>query len=226
MTTFNAKNVNYVRTRTSRTRPVRGMWQIVLMSVSRRRRQVWTRTVRKRMTAVSISVGLLLTRRQYVRRPSNPAVAADVMRADLQPPTKASDVEHPSHESAPDKTSVFAHPVDDFVSNFEDKDLLKRMPLKIGEHTATWVVLQEDRAPDGRQAGTGYWGKIKVRITRTELSHRFWRAGSGSSRRMRRRRSLIRVNVYLSKKLIDNYRKRKAFLEEIKHAIDGEAELY
>ena len=34
------------------------------------------------------------------------------------------------------------------------------------------------------------------------------------------------VNVYLSKKLIDTYRKRKAFLEEIKHAIESGQALY
>ena len=34
------------------------------------------------------------------------------------------------------------------------------------------------------------------------------------------------VNVYLSKKLIENYRKRKAFLEQIKAAADSEQPLY
>lgn len=34
------------------------------------------------------------------------------------------------------------------------------------------------------------------------------------------------MTLYLGKKLIDSYRKRKAFLEEIKHAIESEQELY
>ena len=34
------------------------------------------------------------------------------------------------------------------------------------------------------------------------------------------------VSVYLNKKLIDNYRKRKAFLEEIKHAADSDKALF
>jgi hypothetical protein len=36
----------------------------------------------------------------------------------------------------------------------------------------------------------------------------------------------LEVNVYLSKKLIENYRKRKVFLEQIKAAVDSERALY
>ena len=53
------------------------------------------------MRWLRIAIGFtvtLLTRRQYVRKPSTPM---------------------PDVESAPDKTSVFAHPVECFVSNFD-----------------------------------------------------------------------------------------------------------
>src|SRR5690606_20462482 len=73
---------------------------------------------------------LLLTRRQYVRRPSSPAAAvADGQDAPV-PSSSTVRAEHSGRESSPDKTSVFAHPVECFVSNFADKELLKRMPLK------------------------------------------------------------------------------------------------
>lgn len=169
---------------------------------------------------------LLLTRRQYVRKPSSPAVAADVTRDDPKPSAQSSDTEHPSHESAPDKTSVFAHPVECFVSNFEDKELLKRMPLKIGEHTAPYGSFFKKIEYLTDNKGLIYWGKIKeikdyTQSFRIDFEQKVWFKQADEAKK-----KPYSVNVYLSKKLIENYRKRKAFLEEIKHAIDSEAQLY
>jgi hypothetical protein len=161
-----------------------------------------------------------------VRKPASPAVAADVMRDDPKTTSTASNVEHPSRESAPDKTSVFAHPVECFVSNFEDKELLKRMPLKIGEHSAPYGSFFKKIEYLQDNKGLIYWGKIKeikdyTQSFRIDFEQKVWFKQPDEAKK-----KPYSVNVYLSKKLIDNYRKRKAFLEEIKHAVDSDAELY
>jgi hypothetical protein len=69
--------------------------------------------------------------------------------------------EHALRETAPDKTSVFAHPVECFVSNFAGKDTLKRMPLKIGEHTASYGAFFKKIEYLQDNKGLIYWGKIK-----------------------------------------------------------------
>ncbi|MNE32137.1 hypothetical protein D3C80_1257330 [compost metagenome] len=163
---------------------------------------------------------LLLTRREYVRKPSSPKVAVDGVRDESLTPSVASNVEQPGRESAPDKTSVFAHPVECFVSNFDDKDLLKRVPLKIGEHTAPYGSFFKKIEYLQDNKGLIYWGKIKeikdyTQSFRIDFEKKVWFEKKPYS-----------VNVYLSKKLIDSYRKRKAFLEEIKHAIESGRELY
>jgi hypothetical protein len=163
---------------------------------------------------------LLLTRREYVRKPSSPEVIADVVRDEPVAPKGASNIEQPGKESAPDKTSVFAHPVECFVSNFDDKDLLKRVPLKIGEHTAPYGSFFKKIEYLQDNKGLIYWGKVKeikdyTQSFRIDFEKKVWFEKRPYS-----------VNVYLSKKLIDSYRKRKAFLEEIKHAIESGRELY
>jgi hypothetical protein len=106
------------------------------------------------------------------------------------------------------------------VSNFEDKDLLKRMPLKIGEHTAPYASFFKKIEYLQDNKGLIYWGKVKqikdyTQSFRIDFEKKVWLEKKPYS-----------VNVYLSKKLIDTYRKRKAFLEEIKHAIESGSELY
>jgi hypothetical protein len=163
---------------------------------------------------------LLLSRREYVRKPSVPVVIADGARDEPMAPRAASHVEQPSRDSTPDKTSVFAHPVECFVSNFDDKDLLKRVPLKIGEHTAPYGSFFKKIEYLQDNKGLIYWGKVKeikdyTQSFRIDFEKKVWFEKKPYS-----------VNVYLSKKLIDSYRKRKAFLEEIKHAIESGRELY
>jgi hypothetical protein len=163
---------------------------------------------------------LLLTRRAYVRKPSSAAASPDTQRHEPLAPSAATAVEQPSRDSAPDKTSIFAHPVECFVSNFEDKDLLKRMPLKIGEHTAPYASFFKKIEYLQDNKGLIYWGKVKqikdyTQSFRIDFEKKVWLEKKPYS-----------VNVYLSKKLIATYRKRKAFLEEIKHAIESGSELY
>jgi len=226
--TFNAKNVNYVRTphfkNLPSTRHVEGCPYVSLKA-----------------SAVGVETDgaesdngpeehfpseLLLTRREYARKPSNPVDSAEVVRAAPFTHATATTTETPQRESAPDKTSVFAHPVECFVSNFADKELLKRMPLKIGEHQAPYAsffkkieYLQDNR-------GLIYWGKIRqikdyTQSFRIDFEQKVWVKAAGEAKK-----KPYSVNVYLSKKLIDTYRKRKAFLQEIKHAIESERELF
>jgi hypothetical protein len=173
--TFNAKNVNYVRTphfkNIPSTRHVEGCPYVSLKTPASGLEADGAESDDSREEHFPSE--LLLTRREYVRKPASPAVAADVIRDDPKPASAASNVEHPSRESAPDKTSVFAHPVECFVSNFEDKELLKRMPLKIGEHSAPYgsffkkIEYLQDKGVDLLGQDQGDQG------LHPELSHRF-----------------------------------------------------
>ena len=104
------------------------------------------------------------------------------------------------------------------MSNFEDKELLKRMPLKIGEHTAPYGSFFKKIEYLTDNKGLIYWGRIKKIKDSTQRAFVSISKRRSGSRRREAKKKPYPVNVYLSKKLIDNYRKRKAFLEEIKHA--------
>ncbi|WP_055137218.1 hypothetical protein [Pseudomonas corrugata] len=226
--TFNAKNVNYVRTphfkNIPSTRHVEGCPYSSLKPPATGLETDAAESDDDREEHFPSE--LLLTRREYVRKPSSLAVAADVMR-DERAPSAAHQVEHTSRDSAPDKTSVFAHPVECFVSNFADKDLLKRRPLKIGEHTAPYASFFKKIEYLLDNKGLIYWGKIKKiedyhsASFRVDFEQKVWVKLPGEAKKRP-----YSVNVYLSKKLIDQYRKRKAFLEEIKHAAESERDLY
>ncbi|MDN4546888.1 hypothetical protein [Pseudomonas sp. C32] len=217
--TFNAKNVNYVRTphfkNLPSTRHVEGCPYVSLKAPAS---GVEAETDDSREEHFPSE--LLLTRREYVRKPSSPVEGAEAQRDKPVVPSAISNADQPSRDSAPDKTSVFAHPVECFVSNFEDKELLKRMPLKIGEHTAPYASFFKKIEYLQDNKGLIYWGKIKqikdyTQSFRIDFEKKVWFEKKPYS-----------VNVYLSKKLIDTYRKRKAFLEEIKHAIESGQALY
>lgn len=225
--TFNAKNVNYVRTphfkNIPSTRHIEGCPYVSPKTAASGLEADGGET--DDGPEEHFPSELLLTRREYVRKPSGPTVAADVLR-DEREPSAASHVEHPSRDSAPDKTSVFAHPVECFVSNFADKELLKRMPLKIGEHTAPYGSFFKKIEYLLDNKGLIYWGKIKqikdyTQSFRIDFEAKVWFKQPDEAKK-----KPYSVNVYLSKKLIDNYRKRKAFLEEIKHTIESDAPLY
>ncbi|MEB0047886.1 MULTISPECIES: hypothetical protein [unclassified Pseudomonas] len=226
LTTLNAKNVNYVRTphfkNTPSTRHVADCPYVSL------------KTQALGVDGAEADDGreehfpseLLLTRREYVRKPSTPAVAADGLRDDVKPVAADNLAAHQTRDSAPEKTTVFAHPVECFVSNFEDKELLKRMPLKIGEHTAPYGSFFKKIEYLQDNKGLIYWGKIKeikdyTQSLRIDFEQKVWFKAPDEAKK-----KPYSVNVYLSKKLIDNYRKRKAFLEEIKHAIESGKELF
>ncbi|CAI8878948.1 DNA methyltransferase [Pseudomonas sp. IT-196MI5] len=218
--TFNAKNVNYVRTphfkNLPSTRHVEGCPYVSLKTPASGADEAETDDSREE----HFPSELLLTPREYVRKSSIPVVIADGARDEPMTPKVANNVEQPGKDSAPDKTSVFAHPVECFVSNFDDKDLLKRVPLKIGEHTAPYASFFKKIEYLQDNKGLIYWGKVKeikdyTQSFRIDFEKKVWFEKKPYS-----------VNVYLSKKLIDSYRKRKAFLEEIKHAIESGRELY
>ena len=218
--TFNARNVNYVRTPHFKnlpgTRHVEGCPYVSVKTPASGVDEAQTEDSREE----HFPSELLLTRREYVRKPSNPKVVAVEVRDESLTPSMTSNLEQPNGQSAPDKTSVFAHPVECFVSNFDDKNLLKRVPLKIGEHTAPYGSFFKKIEYLQDNKGLIYWGKVKeikdyTQSFRIDFEKKVWFEKKPYS-----------VNVYLSKKLIEGYRKRKAFLEEIKHAIDSGRELY
>ena len=216
LSTFNAKNVNYLRTphfknKTS-TRHIDGC-----------------RYASTHKTAVDDSDDeredhfpseFVLTRRQYERQTPLASTEGSIPHDPVKAPSNRSSVSHRANDSTPDKTSVFAHPVECFVSNIDDKDKLKSMPLKIGDHTATyWTFFKKiEYLQDNK--GLIYWGKIRAikdytSSFRIDFEKKVWLDKKPYS-----------VNVYLSKKLIENYRKRKVFLEQIKAAVDSERALY
>ncbi len=162
----------------------------------------------------------MLTRRQYERK-SPPAGSENVaLREQTKVTANHTSTSHGSDDATPDKTSVFAHPVECYVSNIDDKDKLKSMPLKIGGHTATyWAFFKKiEYLQDNK--GLIYWGRIKAikdytSSFRIDFEKKVWLDKKPYS-----------VNVYLSKKLLENYRKRTAFLEQIKAAAGSERPLY
>ncbi|UII70348.1 hypothetical protein LVW35_22205 [Pseudomonas sp. HN11] len=216
LSTFNAKNVNYLRTphfknKTS-TRHIDGC-----------------RYASTHKTAAGESDDerednfpseFVLTRRQYERKTPLTGTRANAPQAPAKSSSTSGSESHSTNDNMPGKTSVFAHPVECYVSNIDDKDKLKSIPLKIGDHTATyWAFFKKiEYLQDNK--GLIYWGKIKeiknyTSSLRIDFEKKVWLDKKPYS-----------VNVYLSKKLIENYRKRTAFLEQIKAAVDSERALY
>ena len=213
--TFNAKNVNYLRTphfkNIPSTRHIEGC-----RYASRKTVNGETENEREE----NFPSEFVLTRRQYERK--TPVIGAEgsVPQEPPKTPSARSTESHNANDTTPDKTSVFAHPVECYVSNIGDKDKLKSMPLKVGDHTATyWTFFKKNEYLQDNK-GLIYWGKIKeikdyTSSFRIDFEKKVWLDKKPYS-----------VNVYLSKKLIENYRKRKAFLEQIKAAVDSERALY
>ncbi|MGY2222542.1 hypothetical protein ACW9IK_07615 [Pseudomonas gingeri] len=165
-------------------------------------------------------VELLLTRRVYTRKaPAGndtrlPAAAPDV----VLPPAESSADNVP--RTVPNRTSVFAHPVECFVSNFANRELLKRMPLTIGEQSLNYQAFFKKVEYCQDRKGLIYWGRIKeIKDYGSSFSIVFDKPVWADKKR-------CSVNVYLSKGLIENYRQRTAFLAEIKSVIDQADDLY
>ena len=216
LSTFNAKNVNYLRTphfkNKASTRHIDGC------RYASTHKAASDESDDEREE--NFPSEFVLTRRQYARKA--PIIGGEINAPQETPKVPSSSVPHAhvASETTPDKTSVFAHPVECYVSNIDDKDKLKSMPLKIGDHTATyWTFFKKiEYLQDNK--GLIYWGRIKAikdytSSFRIDFEKKVWLDKKPYS-----------VNVYLSKKLIDNYRKRKAFLEQIKAAAGSERLLY
>jgi len=213
--TFNAKNVNYLRTphfkNIPSTRHIEGC---------RYASHHAGKGEAEDGPEENFPSEFVLTRRQYERK--TPVIGTEGGPPQEPPKTPATRnaLSHSSSDTTPDKTSVFAHPVECYVSNIDDKEKLKSMPLKIGDHTATyWTFFKKiEYLQDNK--GLIYWGKIKeikdyTSSFRIDFEKKAWLDKKPYS-----------INVYLSKKLIENYRKRKAFLEQIKAAVDSDRTLY
>jgi len=215
LSTFNAKNVNYLRTPHFKnkigTRHIDGCRYASTHK---------TATGEEEEREENFPSEFVLTRRQYDHKTPPAGTDANVLHNPVKAPSNRSSASRSTNDTAPDKTSVFAHPVECYVSNIDDKDKLKSMPLKIGDHTATyWTFFKKiEYLQDNK--GLIYWGRIKAikdytSSFRIDFEKKVWLDKKPYS-----------VNVYLSKKLIENYRKRKAFLEQIKAAAGSERPLY
>lgn len=223
--TFNAKNVNYIRTPHFKNLPATLHIEGCPYGVSKGTGSM-EGVAAEDDREEHFPCELLLARRVYVRQPTSPTATVDTPRDNPQATTSNARKQHAGRDSTPDKTSVFAHPVECFVSNIDDKELLKRMPLKIGEHSASYASFFKKIEYLQDNKGLIYWGKIKqikdyTQSFRIDFEQKVWFKEDGESKK-----KPYSVNVYLSKKLVENYRKRSAFLEEIKHAIDSDKELY
>ena len=216
LSTFNAKNVNYLRTPHFKNKP--GTRHIDGCRYASNQRTATGENDDERED--NFPSEFVLTRRQYARRTAVVGTDANVSPEPTKAPSNRITTSHDHSDTTPDKTSVFAHPVECYVSNIDDKDKLKAMPLKIGEHTATyWTFFKKiEYLQDNK--GLIYWGKIKAikdytSSFRIDFEKKVWLDKKPYS-----------VNVYLSKKLIEHYRKRSAFLEQIKAAVCSERPLY
>lgn len=216
LSTFNAKNVNYQRTphfkNTPSTRHIDGCRYASLHKGAAGENDDERED--------NFPSEFVLTRRTYERKTAVGGTEGRVLQDSAKTPSTGSGESVSSSDTTPDKTSVFAHPVECFVSNIDDKEKLKRMPLKIGEHTATYSAFFKKIEYLQDNKGLIYWGKIKAikdytSSFRIDFEKKVWLDKKPYS-----------VNVYLSKKLIENYRKRKAFLEQIRAAADSERALY
>ena len=214
--TYNAKNVNYQRTPHFKNTPSTEHIEGCRYASSHKPAAGESDDARED----NLPSEFVLTRRTYAR--ITPVVDAEgqAPQAPAQTPSGRPPAAVSASDGTPDKTSVFAHPVECYVSNIDHKDKLKAMPLKIGEHSATyWAFFKKIEYLQDNH-GLIYWGKIKAikdytSSFRIDFEKKVWLDKKPYS-----------VNVYLSKKLIENYRKRKAFLEQIKAAASSERPLY
>lgn len=216
LSTFNAKNVNYLRTphfkNTPSTRHIDGC-----RYASTHKTATGENDDEREENFPSEFV---LTRRTYAAKTPVTSPQGQLPQGPEKTPSSRTSPSGSSHDTTPDKTSVFAHPVECFVSNIDDKDKLKSMPLKIGEHTATYSTFFKKIEYLQDNKGLIYWGKIKAikdytSSFRIDFDKKVWLDKKPYS-----------VNVYLSKKLIENYRKRSVFLEQIRAAADSDRALY
>ncbi|OCW25104.1 hypothetical protein [Pseudomonas sp. S3E12] len=216
LSTFNAKNVNYQRTphfkNTPSTRHIDGCRYASLHKSAEGENGDERED--------NFPSEFVLTRRTYERKTAEVGTEGLVPQDSAKTPSPRSGESVSSNDTTPDKTSVFAHPVECYVSNIDDKEKLKNMPLKIGEHSATYAAFFKKIEYLQDNKGLIYWGKVKAikdytSSFRIDFEKKVWLDKKPYS-----------VNVYLSKKLIENYRKRKAFLEQIRAAADSERALY
>jgi len=216
LSTFNAKNVNYRRTPHCKNTP--GTRHIEGCRYASSHKPATGESEDEREEHFPSE--FVLTRRTYPRKTPQAGTEGQVPQAPAKPPSTRTSASVGANDTTPDKTSVFAHPVECYVSNLDDKDKLKAMPLKIGGHTATyWTFFKKIEYLQDNQ-GLIYWGRIKAikdytSSFRIDFEKKVWLDKKPYS-----------VNVYLSKKLIENYRKRTAFLEQIKAAASSARPLY
>lgn len=121
-----------------------------------------------------------------------------------------------SRGKSTNRTSVLEHIVECYVSNRDDKEALKSMPLAIGDLKLNyWSFFKQIRYFQDRE-GLIYWGKIK-QIKDYEYSFRIDFVDWANNKS---------VCLYIKKSVIDSYRKRRIFLEEIRELIKDNSEKY
>lgn len=121
-----------------------------------------------------------------------------------------------SRGKSSNRTSVLEHIVECYLSNRDDKDTLKSMPLAIGDLRLNyWSFFKKIRYFQDRE-GLIYWGRIKV-IKDYKFSFRVDFLGLANNKA---------VCLYIKKSVIDSYRKKRVFLEEIRELIKDNDEKY
>lgn len=121
-----------------------------------------------------------------------------------------------SRGKSTNRTSVLEHIVECYVSNKEDKDTLKSMPLTIGNLKLNyWSFFKQIRYFQDRE-GLIYWGKVK-QIKDYEFSFRIDFSDWANDKS---------VCLYIKKSVIDSYRKKRIFLEEIRELIKDSGKKY
>lgn len=217
--TYNAQNVRFKKTPHFKDRPsTRHLPECRYYSADKAASSPETQSERED----SFPVELLLTRRTYNHRLTIPAVEPGAITPALPEPEAVTHA--PKVASAPkasaNRTTVFAHPVECFVSNQGDKERLKAQPLKIADQQLTYWSFFKKVEYSQDKPGLIYWGKIKtIKAYKTSFSIQFDKPIWVDKKR-------YPVNVYLSKNLIENYRQRRVFLEEIQHAMEHNEDLY
>jgi hypothetical protein len=121
-----------------------------------------------------------------------------------------------SRGKSTNRTSVLEHIVECYVSNIDNKDILTKMPLTIeGLKLSYWSFFKKIKYFQDRQ-GLIYWGKVRA-IKDYDFSFRVDFADRVNEKS---------VCLYIRKNVLDSYRKKGVFLEEIREAIQDNSEKY
>ena len=154
----------------------------------------------------------------YTRKPKNTIATHEPEAFTLSSSSAIREItrQPPSFKPSGNKTGVFEHIVDGFIRYAQDKEVLQNMPLSIGEKKLSyWSFFKKIRFFQDRE-GLIYWGKIKaIRDYRYSFSVIFEDRVEGHM-----------LTAYIKKQVIQDYRKKSLFLDNIRAASESVDGLY